>query len=136
MVVDDRGRRGCDMKGHFYKVVGVLAAVAMIAGAPAANASLAGENRATDPVKVSSLIVQYKPGVTPMRSDGQIRGTLTLPTTVRKTMSLGSGLGNNMWTIKLSSALTAEAATQICDQMKRSPLIMLAQPDRKMAALG
>ena len=122
------------MMARLGAVAGILLVASLgLSSGPATSAVLG--RSAADGGKVSSLIVRYRPGVAPTLPDGRIQGTTLLPSGVREAMSLGVGLGNDMWTIKVRPPLTAAGAVRVCGLLERSVAVLSAEPDRKVTAL-
>lgn len=92
-----------------------------------------GANAMTSAQDVSSLIVRYRPGVTPT-VNGKVRGSSLVPTTVGAGMTLGPNLGLRMYRIDLAQSLPVAQAEKVASQMMKDPGIEFVEPDRIVSA--
>jgi subtilisin family serine protease len=79
---------------------------------------------------VTSLIVSYKDGASPLGADKQLRG---IPSKLAGKLKLGEELGFGFWTLIIFKPVTAEVATSYSQELLSSPLISSAEPDFAVA---
>lgn len=82
---------------------------------------------------VSSLIVRYRPGVTPT-DDGKVRGSSLAGGSIGAGMTLGPNLGLRMYRIDLAQSLPIAQAEKVATQMMKDPGIEFVEPDRIVSA--
>lgn len=92
-----------------------------------------GAGAMTSTTDVSSLIVRYRPGVTPTVG-GKVRGSSLVPNDVGSGMTLGPNLGLRMYRIDLTQSLPIAQAERIAAQMMKDPGIEFVEPDRIVSA--
>ncbi|MCF8539995.1 MAG: OmpA family protein, partial [Candidatus Nanopelagicales bacterium] len=85
-----------------------------------------GASQAT--TTVSSLIVQYKKGVTP-RSKVPITGTERVTGVRRSTLTLGNYLGFRMYQVNFAAPVAVSVAEKVAAQMSKSRSVVFAEPD-------
>lgn len=79
---------------------------------------------------VTSLIVSYKDGASPLGADNKLRG---IPAKLAGKLQLGKELGFGFWSLAIVKPVTAEVATTYAQDLLSSSLIASAEPDFAVA---
>lgn len=97
------------------------------------SATDTGASAMTPAKEIASLIVRYRPGVTPTVR-GKVRGSSLVAGRIGAGMTLGPNLGRRMYRIDLAQSLSIVQATRVASQMMKDPGIVFVEPDRLVSA--
>lgn len=76
--------------------------------------------------EISRLLISYEPGVTPVDASGDITGQSYVPGVELEDIER---VGKNIFTVDLASAVTESEAIKISDDLEKSPLVRIVEPD-------
>lgn len=93
------------------------------------SATDTGARAMTPAREIASLIVRYRPSVTPTVR-GKVRGSSLVAGRVGAGMTLGPNLGRRTYRIDLAQSLSVVQATRVASQMMKDPGIVFVEPDR------
>lgn len=106
-------------------VVACLVGLSAVVAPPGARAD----------VTVRSLIVQYAPGRVPTDTV-PILGSSKVSADLRRSLRLGSALGNNMWRVDFVDPVPRSVATRVARQLEQHRFIVFATIDEPVGAFS
>jgi subtilisin family serine protease len=76
--------------------------------------------------EITRLLISYEPGVFPVDASGDITGQSYVPGVELEDVER---VGKNIFTVDLPSAVTESEAVKIADDLEKSPLVKIVEPD-------
>ncbi len=76
--------------------------------------------------EITRLLISYEPGVSPVNASGDITGQSYVPSVELQDVER---VGKNIFTVDLPSAVTESEAMKIADDLEKSPLVRIVEPD-------
>ena len=114
--------------------VALLGIASLVVPSPAgATAPWSGSPTATGKEQVSSLIVQYAPGIDAGKVRGPVRGADRVTPSVRASLRVGPALGLNMWRVDFDRPVSMRVALRTCRQLAAHRDILAAEPDMSVS---
>ena len=78
---------------------------------------------------IGSLLVRFRPGLRPVTSAGDVRGSAFIPARMKVSLRVGKRLGFGIWRIDLSRPVSVREAKRISVFMMKDRNVVLAEPD-------